>query len=101
MVEKGIFGKNKYGIKQKKIAINEKYYVKDEDNNDLFFSVRRVYFWRRFGAILLGIILFIGSIILGSSIGFSLSEKEIVGIIFTLIAGLMGLFLMIFIISVA
>lgn len=101
MVEKGIFGKNKYGIKQKKIAINEKYYVKDEDNNDLFFSVRRVYFWRRFGAILLGIILFLGSIILGSSIGFSLSEKEIVGIIFTLIAGLIGLFLMIFIISVA
>lgn len=50
LTEQGIFGKHKYGIKQKKIAINEKYYVKDEENNDLFFSVRRVHFWRRFFA---------------------------------------------------
>ena len=62
LTEKWIFGKNKYGIKQKKIAINEKYYIKDEENNDLFFSVRRIHFWRRVGAILLGIIVLIGSI---------------------------------------
>ncbi len=48
MLHQGMFGKHKYGIKQKKIAINEKYYIKDENNNDLFFSIRRLHFWRRF-----------------------------------------------------
>ena len=76
MVDSGIFGKHKYGIKQKKIAVNEKYYVKDENNNDLFFSVRRLHFWRRLGAILLGIISIIISFALGSFIsnGFGLSD---------------------------
>lgn len=64
LVQKWIFWKHLYGIKQKKIAINEKYYVKDENNNDLFFSVRRIHFWRRFFAIIAGTIIIIGSFIL-------------------------------------
>ena len=39
----GVFSHNIYGIKQKKIAINEKYFIKDKDNNDLLFSLREAY----------------------------------------------------------
>lgn len=44
--DRGIFSENIYGVKQKRVAINEKYYIKDKDNKDVFFSVRRIHFWR-------------------------------------------------------
>jgi DNA-directed RNA polymerase subunit RPC12/RpoP len=101
MTEKWIFGKNKYGIKQKKIAINEKYYVKDENNNDLFFSVRRIHFWRRLWATLLWVTIFLGSIAFGYYTWFSISESMTVGITSIIISWLIGLFLLIFIMSIA
>ena len=100
LTEKWIFGKNKYGIKQKKIAINEKYYIKDEENNDLFFSVRRIHFWRRVGAILLGIIVLIGSIFVGSLLGGSL-ESTTLTMIRLWVSLVVGAFGMIYIISIA
>lgn len=45
--ENSIFSHNIYGIKQKKIAINEKYYIKDKDNNDILFALRKVYLIRK------------------------------------------------------
>lgn len=55
----GIFKNHTYGIKQKRIAINEKYYIKDAENSDIFFSIRRIFFWRRLGAIFGAIVMFL------------------------------------------
>ncbi len=44
--ENSIFSHNIYWIKQKKIAINEKYFIRDKDNNDLLFSLRKAYVMR-------------------------------------------------------
>lgn len=41
-----VFSHNLYGVKQKKITINEKYFIRDENNNDLLFSMRRTYIMR-------------------------------------------------------
>ncbi len=56
--EQGIFKNHIYWVKQKRIAINEKYYIKNNENSDIFFSIRRLYFWKRMGAIFAGIIAF-------------------------------------------
>lgn len=70
--EQGIFKNHIYGVKQKRIAINEKYYIKNQENSDVFFSIRRIYFWKSLGAILGGIIV----IILGFAIVGSIFAKE-------------------------
>jgi len=44
--EKWVFSHNLYWIKQKRIAINEKYFIRDKDNNELLFSLRKVYLLR-------------------------------------------------------
>lgn len=41
-----IFKNHIYWIKQKKVAINEKYYIKNEQNEDILFAVRKIYFWK-------------------------------------------------------
>lgn len=56
---KGVFSHNIYWVKQKKIAINEKYYIKDKDNNDLLFSIRRVYLMRSIFSFLVLILTFL------------------------------------------
>jgi uncharacterized protein YxjI len=67
-----VFAKHLYGIKQKRIAINEKYYIRDADNRDVFFALRRVYIWRRLGAIFLSIIVLFASIFFLVSVGSSM-----------------------------
>lgn len=44
--ESSDFSKNVYGIKQKRIAWNEKYYVRDENNADVLFAVRELKFFK-------------------------------------------------------
>lgn len=41
-----IFSDHIYWIKQKKIAINEKYYISDATNKNVLFSIRKAYIWR-------------------------------------------------------
>lgn len=57
--EQGVFKNHLYWVKQKRIAINEKYYIKNTENSDIFFSIRRLYFWKRMGAILWWIAVFV------------------------------------------
>lgn len=44
--ESSDFSKHVYGIKQKRIAWNEKYYVRDENNADVLFAVRELKFFK-------------------------------------------------------
>lgn len=100
ILKQGMFGKHKYGIKQKKIAINEKYYIKDENNNDLFFSIRRMYFWRRFLSWMLGAVLILWGIILWFSIAQNIDNQAfaILTFLFFFIVGFIG---MVVIVSIA
>jgi len=41
-----VFSHDIYWIKQKRIAINEKYFIRDKDNNELLFSLRKAYVMR-------------------------------------------------------
>lgn len=52
------FGKHVYGIKQKRIAWNEKYYVRDENNADVLFAVRDLKFFKALGAGLVAVIVY-------------------------------------------
>lgn len=38
-----IYSHHIYWVKQKKLAINEKYFIRDKDNKDIMFSIRKVY----------------------------------------------------------
>ena len=44
--ESADFSKHVYGIKQKRIALSEKYYVRDENNADVLFAVRDLKFFK-------------------------------------------------------
>ncbi len=74
-----LFSHDIYGLKQKKIAINEKYFIRDKDNNELLYAMRKAYVLRgllsafTFICVFL-VILFFGFplIDLGNTIGFIL-----------------------------
>lgn len=38
-----IYSQHIYWVKQKKLAINEKYFIRDKDNKDIMFSIRKIY----------------------------------------------------------
>jgi predicted Zn finger-like uncharacterized protein len=89
---KGIFKNHVYGVKQKKMAVNEKYYIRNQDNADIFFSIRRIYFWKRMGAILVGVLVF-GIVLLGLSatLKANASELQIIVAILAAIAAAVAL----------
>ena len=50
-ITSGIFSKNTYGIKQKRISLKEKYYVRTTENVDILFAVRDLKFFQSLFAI--------------------------------------------------
>lgn len=66
-----IFSHNIYWIKQKKIAINEKYFIKDKDNNDLLFSIRKAHSMRWLLSVIAFLLIFIFFMYLSSIFGWT------------------------------
>lgn len=52
------FSQHVYGIKQKRVALTEKYYVRDKGNADILFAVRDLKFFQALGASLVAALVF-------------------------------------------
>lgn len=99
-IDSWIFWGHIYWVKQKKLAINEKYFIKDSQNNDILFAVRKIYLLRWCLSIIL-VIIWIGLCFIGygslSSLFVDISNIFI--LFFVIVIMLVGIFIIFYLIK--
>lgn len=70
------FARDKFLLNQKRIAISEKYYVFDEDQNPILYIERPARLLRRLGAVFAGIFTWVCVLVPAIALGFSLAEGK-------------------------